>query len=257
MSRLASILFLVPVASLLLVGVGCDKESTKLESLANGAKSAAAPSATTPPEAKPVAVRPPLVTVEDAAAMIDGDRVDFAAPDVKGRLGVALSGKKVEGETISVIASRDVKMPKVANVVAALVAAKAKGIVIKTAKRDKSTAEIPLALGAKHDGCAAVGFIAKDSVINAWPASGASAARFSRGMAGPDITRGSEGVRKQMASCDAPQWFVSADDGVTWGLVTDLVVAVQEPEDGGTPAKAKQVALLTKTAVPGRKIEED
>ncbi len=189
--------------------------------------------------------------------MIDGDRVDFGSPDPRGRLGLALAGKKVEGETISVIASRDVKMPKVGSVVAALVAAKAKGIVIKTAKRDKTTAEIPLALGAKHDGCAAVGFIAKDGVINAWPASGAAAARFSRGMAGPDITRGSEGVRKQMASCDAGTWFVSADDAVTWGLVTDLIVAVSEPEDGGTPPKAKQVALLTKTAVPGRKIEDD
>jgi hypothetical protein len=251
MSRSTAALFLLLGSGLL----ACDKEPTKLENLAKSATAPAASSA--PAEAKPAVARPPLVTVEDAAAMIDGDRIDFATPDVKGQLALALSGKKVEGETIAVIASRDVKMPKVANVVAALVAAKAKGVVIKTAKRDKSTAEIPLAMGAKREGCAAVGFIAKDGVINAWPASGASAARFSRGMAGPDITRGSEGVRKQMASCDAPQWFVSADDGVTWGLVVDLVVAVQEPEDGGTPAKAKQVALLTKTAVPGRKIEDE
>lgn len=237
--------------------VACDKEPTKLEKMQQGASAPGTAAASATAEVKPAAASPPLVTVEDAAAMIGGDRVDFGAPDPKGQLGLATAGKKIEGETIAVIASRDVKMPKVANVVAALVAAKAKAIVIKTAKRDKTTAEIPLALDAKREGCAAVGFIAKDGVINAWPASGASAARFSRGMAGPDITRGSEGVRKQMASCDAGHWFVSADDGVTWGLVVDLIVAVGEPEDGGTPPKAKQVALLTKTAVPGRKIEAD
>ena len=41
---------------------------------------------------------------------------------------------------------------------------------------------------------------------------------------------------------------------MTWGLLLDLIVAVREPEDGGAPPKARDVAVLAK-AVPGRKIE--
>lgn len=254
MSRQPTLVFaLVFAVASAILALACDKEPTRLETLA---KSAAVPASSPPPaEPKPAPSRPPLVTVEDAAVMIDGDRIDLSMPDVPGRLGAALSGKKVAGETITVVAARDAKTPKVASAVAALDAAKAKGILVKTAKRDKTTAEIPLALDAKREGCATVGFIAKDGAINAWPASGATAARFSRGMAGPDITRGSEGIRKQMASCDAPSWFVSADDSVTWGLVVDLVTAVAEPEDGGAGPRARSVALLTKTPTPGRKIE--
>jgi hypothetical protein len=233
---------------------GCDPQPTNAEKLA---KSASSPPSATPPaaEAKPAA-RAPLVIVEDAATMIDGDRVEVVGPDFKGRLAAALSGKKVEGETIAVVAARDVKMPTVAHVVRAIAAAKPKAVIVKTAKRDRSTAEIPIAIDARREGCAAVGYIAKDSAINAWPASGATAARFTRGMAGPDITRGSEGIRKQMAACDVGHWFIAADDGVTWGLLLDLVVAVGEPDDGGAPPRAREVAILAK-AVPGRKIEED
>jgi hypothetical protein len=76
-------------------------------------------------------------------------------------------------------------------------------------------------------------------------------------MAGPDITRVSDGVRKLVSACDAPYFFVGADEGVTWGLAADLAIAVLDPEDGGAAAsKVKEVAVVAK-ATPGRKLEED
>lgn len=242
------------IALFALLLLACDNEPSKSQTLA---KSASATASTTAPPAPPPAPKAMIVTVDDGAAMFDGDRIDFTAPDVKGRLATGVSGKKVEGETISIVAARETKMPKVAQVIAAVAAAKPKAIVLKTMRRDRTTADIPVALGAKREGCAAVGYIAKDSSSSSWPASGATATKYTKGMAGPDITRASDGVRKLVGACDKTHFFVGADEGVTWGLVADLAIAVLEPEDGGAAAsKAKEISVVAK-ATPGRKLEED
>ena len=196
----------------------------------------------------------PQLAVDDNAAFVAGERLEMAAPDPKGRIIGALTGKLVEGETIVLNASRDAKLPKVAAVFAALLAKKAKAIEVHTPLRDRSAAEMVFVVGTKPSDCSAVGYIAKDSAITTWPASGATAERFTHGMAGPDLTRGSEGIRKRLLACESNVWFVSADENVTWGLVFDLVVAVMRPDDAGLP-KPRSVALLTKTPVSGRKIE--
>ena len=124
-----------------------------------------------------------------------GARVEIAPPDLKGRLGAALAGKAVEGENVVLNAARDTKLPKVATVFAALLAKKAKGVEVHTPQRDRSAADIVFVLAAKPSDCSAVGYIAKDNAITTWPVSGATAERFTHGMAGPDMTRGSEGIR--------------------------------------------------------------
>ena len=118
----------------------------------------------------------------------------MAAPDPKGRIAGSLTGKPVEGETIVLNAARDAKLPKVIAVFAALVSKKAKAVEVHTPQRDRSAAEVVFVLDAKPEGCATVGYIAKDSAIATWPSSGATAERFTHGMAGPDLTRGSEGI---------------------------------------------------------------
>ena len=138
----------------------------------------------------------------------------------------------------------------------ALASRKAKAVEVHTPQRDRNAAEVVFVLDAKAEGCATVGYIAKDSAIDTWPSSGATAERFTHGMAGPDLTRGSLGIRKRVLACDSPVWFAAADDNVTWGLVFDLVLAVMRPDDAGLP-KARGVALLTKTPVPGRKVEAE
>jgi hypothetical protein len=198
-----------------------------------------------------------LVVVDDGAAMFDGDRIDLTSPEPKGRLSTAVSGKKVAGESITIVAARETKMPKVAQVIAAVAGANPKAIVVKTMKRDRTTVDLPIALDAKREGCAAVGYVAKDSSSSSWPASGATATRYTKGMAGPDITRASDGLRKLVGACDATHLFVGSDEGVTWGLVADLAIAVLDPEDGGAAAaKAKQIVVVAK-ATPGRKLEDD
>lgn len=244
-----------------LTSTGCDgKEAPKGEAAAKdspssaAATSAAAPTPTTP--AVPPGPTKPQLAVDDTAAFVSGERVDFAAPDAKGRIVAAIGDKPVAGEVVVLNAARDAKLPRVTTVFAALVAKKAKGVEVHTPRRDRTEAVVVFTTSTKPADCSAVGYIAKDGAISVWPASGATAERFSRGMAGPDLTRGSEGLKKRLLACDAPVWFLSADESVTWGLLFDLELAATGNEDGGVPlTKPRSVALLTKTAVPGRKVE--
>ncbi len=236
------------------VAGACDKEPTKLEPVTQASPSASATATASAPPADTKPVKPQLA-VDDSAAYVSGERFDLAQPDPKGRIAAALSGKPVAGETITVEAAREAKTPKVATVLGALAAAKAAAALVHTRKRDGATAEIRFVLAPKREGCTAIGYIARDGAINAWTAGGTTALRFTRGMAGPDLTRGSEGVRKLIAACDSPSWAVAADENVTWGLVVDLVLAVSGAEDGGTPPKARDVSLVGK-AVPGQKVAD-
>lgn len=253
---------LVAAAAVALAAVavgGCDDKSASSPDKAPAASASnvapAAPPASTPP-APP---SPPQLAIYEGGASVGGERIDFAAPDPKGRLASALSGKPVAGEEIIVDAARANKTPQVALVFAALAEAKAKAVHVRTPKRDRSNADITFPLGVKRPDCTVVGYIGKDVSINVWPASGGTAQRYAKGMAGPDITLGSAGVRKQLATCDSPVWAVSSDDSVQWGLVVDLILGVMHPEDAPPPAgnHGGSVVLLTKPPVPGRKVENE
>ena len=243
--------------ALALAASACDDKTPPPKgSSASGTPTAETTASTPAPAATPAAPTKPQLAVDDTAAFVAGERLEMAAPDPKGRIAGSLTGKPVEGETIVLNAARDAKLPKVLAVFGALVSKKAKAVEVHTPQRDRSAAEVVFVLDSKAEGCATVGYIAKDSAIATWPSSGATAERFTHGMAGPDLTRGSEGIRKRVLACDSPVWFAAADDNVTWGLVFDLVLAVMRPDDAGLP-KARVVALLTKTPVPGRKIEAE
>lgn len=243
--------------ALSLAAAACDdKTPLPKGSSASGTPTAETTASAPAPAPTPTAPTKPQLAVDDTAAFVAGERLEMAAPDPKGRIAGSLTGKPVEGETIVLNAARDAKLPKILAVFGALLAKKAKAVLVHTPQRDRSAAEVVFVLDAKAEGCATVGYIAKDSAIATWPSSGATAERFTHGMAGPDLTRGSEGIRKRVLACDSPIWFAAADDNVTWGVVFDLVLAVMRPDDAGLP-KARGVALLTKTPVPGRKVEAE
>jgi len=244
----------VVVTSGALALVACDKDPAPKSDPAPAAASTAA--AATPAPAPPAAPTKPQLALDDTAVFVAGERLELTAPDLKGRIVAALSGKPVEGETLVLNAARDTKMPKVTALFAALIAKRVKGVEVHTPLRDRSAAEIVFVTNAKPSDCSAVGYIAKDSAITVWPVAGATAERFTHGMAGPDMTRGSEGMRKRVLSCESNVFFVSADENVTWGLTFDLARAVLHPEDAGLP-KPRSVSLLVKTPVSGRKVDVD
>ncbi|MEZ4259434.1 MAG: hypothetical protein R3B36_10210 [Polyangiaceae bacterium] len=246
-----TLLYMVPYLALALAG--CDKEPTKLEKMAASAN--APPPATSAAPAPPPKPSKPQISVDDGTILVGSDRIELGAPDARGRLAAALVGKPlVEGEELVVVAQRSAKMPRVSMLLDALRAAKAKAALVKTQARDKTTLELAVPFDATAKDCSAVGFIGKDSSISAWTVSGGTATRYARGMAGPDLTLGSAGVRKVAGACDASAWVVSADETVTWGLVVDLVSAVRSPGDAGV-MRAQTLIVPSEAPVPGRKVK--
>lgn len=221
-----------------------DKEASKTV-----ASASAAPTVTQAPA--PPVPKPPVVVVEDAFISVSGERIDTTG-DAKGRLVAILTGRpKVEGEILEVQALRDVKYPRVATAIAALREVKAKGAVVKTALRDRSLGELPMDFAAPAP-CSPMAMIAKDNAVLVWPASGGVAQRFTHGMAGPDLTLGSDGVRRLGASCASTTFVVAGDESTKWGLVFDLAVAVRTAE-GGAP-KQTQAWVPAESVVPGHKL---
>lgn len=238
---------------------GCDKDEGKGKD-GKGAASAAATASAAPSasaataETKPAAPSKPVITVDDGGALVNGERFDFGQPDAKGRITAALAGKPgVDGESVEIEVMRNVKTPRVALVVHAIRGTKAKAVTVKTPNRDRVMTPLELGLPASATECSAVGFIGKDRAINAWPVSGGTAARFTKGFAGPDLTLGSAGVRKVSNACKAPTFFVSADEAVEWGQTFDLALAVLAGDDAGKPI-ATTAVLLAEAPVPGRKV---
>lgn len=228
--------------------LACDDKDTK-GTAPTATSSATAPASTAAPPPPPE--KPPIVFVEEAGITVSGEKVDPTG-DVKGKLLAVLSAKpKVAGETIEIQALRDAKYVRVAQAVAAVRDAKAKGAVIKTALRDNALGELPIDLGAPP-ACSPVGLIAKDSAILVWPAGGGTATRFTHGMAGPDMTLGSDGMRKLGASCDSGTFVVAGDEPVKWGLVYDLAMATRSAE-AGVP-KQTRAAIMEATPVGGKKL---
>lgn len=247
------------VGRALLVAVGlvaCDKDPPKSEPAAKAAPtsaSAAAPSGS--PDPTPAKPSKPQLAIDDSAVFVAGERVEIAGPDPKGKIALALTDKPVERETLVLNAARDTKVSKITTLLSVLIAKKVTAVEVHTPRRDRTDGQLVFTTTQKPADCSAVGFISKESAITAWPASGATAERFARGMAGPDLTRGSEGIRKRVLSCDAAPWFLGADENVTWGLVFDLALAVSHADDAGAIPSNRSLSFLTKTPVSGRKIE--
>ena len=181
------------------------------------------------------------------------------SPDARGRIAAILAGRPlVAGNEVVVEVKRDAKTPKVGHVLFALKKAKAATAVIHTLARDNSLAALTVTLS--HGDlapCTPVGMVNRDGTIAAWAIGGGTAQKFARGFAGPDLTLGSQALRKLSAACDSPIWFVAADDSITWGLTFDLAQAARGSGDGGLALHASQVAVLTSAPVPGRKVADE
>lgn len=235
-------------ASALLALAACDEKP---------APKATAASATSAPPPAPSATAPeepsaPVLSMDDKALTVSGTSVPFDAPNVPGRLASALSGRpKVAGEAVSLAVIRSAKASKVALVIAALRDAKASEVLVKAQKRDGAMGELTVAWPTLPP-CAAVAYLGKDVSISVWTVGGTVAKRFAKGMAGPDMTLGSEGLRKVASACESPVALLAADDSVTFGLLFDLALATRESED---PRVAKlKFGLPASAIVPGRKV---
>jgi hypothetical protein len=227
--------------ALTVLSSACDKES--------GSAGPPQPAATVPTSA----VEPPRapdIVVDASNVSVGTDRVATGELGLADKLAVFLTGRSmIEGATVSFVAMRSAKPSHVGAVVAALRKAKASGAVVKSDARDGSTQSVPLSFKTALTDCTTVAWIAKDGSIDVWPAGGGRPKGVIKGLAGPDMTLGTEAMRKQWSGCNASEIVVGADDVLTWGLVFDLARAAMDAS--GTHVT---VAVLDNAAVPGRKV---
>jgi hypothetical protein len=180
------------------------------------------------------------------------NRVPATEPGLVDKLAVFVSGRPgIEGRPVDIVAMRNAKPSKVAAVVAALRQAKASAVGVKTEARDSTTQRVPLSFDGDLPSCTVVAWIAKDAAIDVWPAQGGTAKKIYKGLAGPDVTLGTDAVQNAWAKCDSPDLVVGADDAMTWGLVFDLATTALK-----TPGARASRAVLVTSATPGRKLLE-
>src|SRR6185312_7659359 len=171
-------------------------------------------------------------------------------PGLGDKVAALLQGKPaVAGQSVEVVVMRVARPSQVEAVVAALRAAKATSAVIKTSTRDESaTAKLPVSFAPSLADCAVVAWIGKDASIQVWPAGGGAIKRLAHGLAGPDMTLGTDAMRAVGAGCSASEIGVGADDSMSWGLVFDLATNALT-----APGARASAAILLPAAVPGKK----
>jgi hypothetical protein len=236
-------------AVLMTAASACDDSSGKAAPPEAAATATAGVTASAPPEPP----RAPDIVVDAANVAVGNDRVATGEPGLVDKIVVFLGGRPmIAGNTVSLVAMRSAKPSHVAAVVAALRKAKATGAVVKSEARDGTTQKVPLSFTTSVGDCTTVAWIAKDAAIDVWPAGGGTAKRVIKGLAGPDMTLGTEAMRKQWSGCGSPELVVGADDVMSWGLVFDLATA-------GLQAASTRVstAVLVTNGVPGRKLVLD
>lgn len=227
--------------------VACDNDA-KVGATPDAGTSGVAPQAVAPPPPEPP--RAPDIIVDPSTISIGNDRVPGGEPGLADKVAVLLTGRPaIAGRPVDFVALRNAKPSQVAAVVSALHRAQASEVGVKTETRDRTTQRLPLSFASSVGDCTTVAWIAKDGAIDVWPAAGGTAKRIIKGIAGPDMTLGTEAVLKHAGSCSASELVVGADDHFPWGLVFDLATMSMQ-----APGARTSRALLVTNAVPGRKL---
>jgi hypothetical protein len=238
-----------------LCAVACDKEGSSGSASGTGGSAAgtsgsAASPAAAPAPPVPDSPRAPDILVDASHVAIGNSSVATGDLGLADKVGVFLSGRPlIEGQTVSVVAMRNAKPSSVAAVITALERARATGASVKTEARDSTTLTLPLSFTKSIPDCATVAWIAKDAAIDVWPAGGGTPKRVGRGLAGPDITLGTDTARTQASGCNASVMVAGSDDGLPWGVLFDLATSVL-----GAPGARASAAVLVTSAVRGRKL---
>ena len=233
-----------------LFDAACDGDANKVATPVDSGSVLPPAVTTAAPAEAPTA---PEIIIDSSNVSVGSDRVSASEQGLTDKVSVFVSGRPaIAGASIDIVAMRNAKPSGVAAVVAALRRAKAGSVSVKTEARDGTTQKLALSFPAGVPDCATVAWIAKDAAVDVWPAGGGTAKRIAKGMAGPDMTLGTEAVRRQTNACSASPLLVGAEERFPWGLVFDLAtMSLQLP---GT--RASGVVLVT-SAVPGRKVALD
>jgi hypothetical protein len=231
-------------------GLGCDEKPV-------APKPQDTPAATTTIAPAPKPPPDPLadLTVDELGPFLQTHRVDLAAKDAEEKLKGIIAGLPVKQKVVPLSATRNAKTQHVGAVARALGEAGALEIDVKTPDRSGAQTVLKLVpqqvVSASTPDCSVVAMVKKDNTSAVWHLKGGTASKFSKGLAGPDMSMTYDGMKEQMAPCSSTSWFLAGEENVIWGLVFDLgqIVAKAEP-----PPKATSAVFLDEAPIAGRPV---
>ncbi|HEX9298204.1 MAG TPA: hypothetical protein VF881_20330 [Polyangiaceae bacterium] len=230
---------------------GCDEKATVPKPSSESPTAKAVPASSAPKAPDPLAG----LTVDELGLYLQTHRIDMAAKDAEEKLRALVAGLPVKQKAVPVSAARNAKTQHVGALARALGEAGAAEVDVKTPDRTGAEGTVRFTpqqlVPPSTPDCALVAMIKKDSTSAVWRLKGGTATKFSKGLAGPDLSMTFEGLTEQMSACASTHWFLTGEDNVIWGLVFDLgqVVAKADP-----PPKASNAVLLYEAPVAGRPV---
>jgi biopolymer transport protein ExbD len=234
------------------VTAACEEKKDKLIEKVAGPASASA-TAVEPPPPNPDKV--PQIVVDAQGAYVGGERANLSLADGAKRLRELLGTFRLTGKSVTVVALRNARTPDVATVVSAVGAAGVADVSVRTqdrTKKDFTLKVVPDEKAGKLPDCTVVAMVMKDRSTTSWAIRGQTAIRYSKGMAGPDLSSTVEGVQKQVHGCTSSAIAISGDDVVEWGLTFDLAERLVNADP---PLKTSTVVLLKEAPVAGRPVK--
>jgi hypothetical protein len=241
------------VAALALTVVcGCDDAPKK--NPFDAPKDAAVPAP--PVSAMPKKEVAPEFEIDTVSTKVGFERALLHNPEGRAKLTALLTSAKkwIEGQDVRLTVDRKVKVAWVATYLDELGKLNPGKVTIRTETRKDYNAEqrfTPQAL-AKAPSCSLVGMVTSDFGTAVWKLSGGVASKRGRGMAGPDLSMTGETIERLGKSCpESSSFFVSAAEGVDWGLTFDLGASSRVLEQ----VKFEDTVLLGEVPTPGHKVE--
>lgn len=246
------------VCTAALLAIGCDDK--KPEGDAKEPAATATPTATEAAKpAEPPAPAPdklPDVTADQLGIYFGGERLKPGTPEGDKKLKEQIAKYKLADKNVPVLALRPARTGDVIALVAALTDAGVSGITLKTqdrAKNDLTLALTPETKAGKLPDCTVATSIGKDRHTTSWQIRGATATKYPKGMAGPDLTQTLEGITKQVNGCAASTTLIfSGEESVEWAMTFDLVSKVSTAEP---PLKISSYVLPRAPLTPGRAVK--
>jgi len=240
------------VAILLALTTGaCDED--KKEATAPATTAFAAPVAT-----EDAPKRMPEVSLHSAAVSIGLDEMSLTTPSFDQAFQTLLKKYPVDQpEQVIFTIDRKVKTSVATKIVYALIDAGAKSIEIRTRPRgefpDKLVISSEKSIGNGIPGCTYVGMVQSNLSASFWKKQGGTAKRYSKGMAGPDLSAMHVVMHKEAKTCTSRVFLFSASPDVDWGHCFDIAGSVKAADP--PYENINQFVLLRTDPVPGKPVE--
>jgi hypothetical protein len=249
------------LAIALLLVAGCDdppkKNAASTATATPGSPGTAAspsPSSAPPGPASASSPSTPDLLVDGTGPFLAGTRIDLGQSGAQEKLTTVIKSLPIDGKQVVLSVEKTAKIPHVSTVVAALGAAGAPKIVVKTAGRNDLPKELTLTPESRVSsppGCSVVTMVTKDRSTAVWPMKGGTGKRHRKGFAGPDLSHTAETLKKELEQCSSTVAFFSSDESVPWELAYNLAGTLVVSDE---KKKIDTIVLLREAPVAGRPV---